>query len=153
MHETDDTISSSPRRLRLWLVGLLCLLAGIVLGRAFFPLEVPKPFIIEKEKRVEVPVERIVEKRVEVPVERIVEKRVEVPVDKIVYRDRPSAAVAPAPRGWAGLQEGADESQVRALLGNPLKVMTSGYTAWEYPNFGHVMFYNGRLIRWSEPAR
>ena len=123
MHETDDTISSSPRRLRLWLVGLLCLLAGMVLGRAFFPLE------------------------------RIVEKRVEVPVEKIVYRDRPAAAVAPAPQGWAGLQEGLNEEQVRALLGNPLKVMTSGYTAWEYPNFGHVMFYNGRLIRWSEPAR
>ena len=153
MHETDDTISSSPRRLRLWLVGLLCLLAGMVLGRAFFPLEVSKPFIIEKEKRVEVPVERIVEKRVEVPVERIVEKRVEVPVEKIVYRDRPAAAVAPAPQGWAGLQEGLNEEQVRALLGNPLKVMTSGYTAWEYPNFGHVMFYNGRLIRWSEPTR
>jgi len=78
---------------------------------------------------------------------------VEVPVEKIVYRDRPAAAVAPAPQGWAGLQEGLNEEQVRALLGNPLKVMTSGYTAWEYPNFGHVMFYNGRLIRWSEPTR
>ena len=133
--------------------GLILLLVGMLAGRAFFPLEVSKPFIIEKEKRVEVPVERIVEKRVEVPVERIVEKRVEVPVEKIVYHDRPAAAVAPAPQGWAGLQEGLNEEQVRALLGNPLKVMTSGYTAWEYPNFGHVMFYNGRLIRWSEPAR
>ena len=133
--------------------GLILLLVGMLAGRALFPLEVSKPFIIEKEKRVEVPVERIVEKRVEVPVERIVEKRVEVPVEKIVYRDRPAAAVAPAPQGWAGLQEGLNEEQVRALLGNPLKVMTSGYTAWEYPNFGHVMFYNGRLIRWSEPTR
>ena len=38
------------------------------------------------EKRVEVPVEKIVEKRVEVPVEKIVEKRVEVPVEKIVEK-------------------------------------------------------------------
>jgi predicted flap endonuclease-1-like 5' DNA nuclease len=42
------------------------------------------------EKKVEVPVEKIVEKRVEVPVDRvvekIVEKRVEVPVEKIVEK-------------------------------------------------------------------
>ena len=60
------------------------------------PVEVEK--IVEKEVRVEVPVEKIVEKvvekevRVEVPVEKIVEKivekevRVEVPVEKIVER-------------------------------------------------------------------
>jgi len=156
MRELDEPVPVVPYFLPLWgtgLLGLGCLLAGVVLSRAFFPLVVPQPFVVEKEKRVEVPVERIVEKRVEVPVDRIVEKRVEVPVEKIVYRDRPAAAVAPAPQGWAGLHEGLNEEQVRALLGNPLKVMTSGYTAWEYPNFGHVMFYNGRLIRWSEPTR
>ena len=59
-------------------------------------VEVPVEKIVEKvvEKRVEVPVEKIVEKivekRVEVPVEKIVEKivekRVEVPVEKIVER-------------------------------------------------------------------
>ena len=60
------------------------------------PVEVEK--IVEKEVRVEVPVEKIVEKivekevRVEVPVEKIVEKivekevRVEVPVEKIVEK-------------------------------------------------------------------
>jgi len=44
----------------------------------------PAPVVVEKvvEKRVEVPVERIVEK----VVEKIVEKRVEVPVEKIVER-------------------------------------------------------------------
>ena len=51
-------------------------------------VEVPVEKIVEKEVRVEVPVEKIVEKevRVEVPVEKIVEKevRVEVPVEKIV---------------------------------------------------------------------
>ena len=39
-----------------------------------------------EEKRVEVPVEKVVEKRVEVPVEKIVEKIVEVPVEKIVEK-------------------------------------------------------------------
>lgn len=59
-------------------------------------VEVPVEKIVEKiiEKRVEVPVEKIVEKivekRVEVPVEKIVEKivekRVEVPVEKVVEK-------------------------------------------------------------------
>ena len=59
-------------------------------------VEVPVEKIVEKivEKRVEVPVEKIVEKvvekRVEVPVEKIVEKivekRVEIPVEKIVEK-------------------------------------------------------------------
>jgi predicted flap endonuclease-1-like 5' DNA nuclease len=55
-------------------------------------VEVPVDKIVEKivEKRVEVPVEKIVEKivekKVEVPVEKIVEKRVEVPVEKIVEK-------------------------------------------------------------------
>ncbi len=55
-------------------------------------VEVPVDRIVEKlvEKKVEVPVEKIVEKRVEVPVEKIVEKiiekRVEVPVEKIVEK-------------------------------------------------------------------
>ena len=89
MHENEETVPPNPYRLRLWvggLFGLGCLVAGVVIGRAFFPLEVPKPFVVEKEERVEVPVERIVEKRVEVPVERIVEKRVEVPVDRIIEK-------------------------------------------------------------------
>ena len=54
--------------------------------------EVPVEKVVEKEVRVEVPVEKVVEKivekevRVEVPVEKIVEKIVEVPVEKIVER-------------------------------------------------------------------
>ncbi len=59
-------------------------------------VEVPVEKVVEKivEKRVEVPVEkiveRIVEKRVEVPVEKVVEKiverRIEVPVEKVVEK-------------------------------------------------------------------
>ena len=50
-----------------------------------------EPKVIEKEVKVEVPVEKIVEKevRVEVPVEKIVEKevRVEVPVERVVEKE------------------------------------------------------------------
>jgi predicted flap endonuclease-1-like 5' DNA nuclease len=57
-------------------------------------VEVPVDRIVEKivEKRVEVPVEKIVEKKVEIKVpvekivEKIVEKKVEVPVDRIVEK-------------------------------------------------------------------
>ena len=57
-----------------------------------FPVDKDPPIetvekIVEVEKRVGVPVEKIVEKRVEVPVEKIVEKRVEVPVEKIVEKE------------------------------------------------------------------
>ena len=40
--------------------------------------------IVEVEKLIEVPVEKIVEKVVEVPIEKIVEKVVEVPIDRVV---------------------------------------------------------------------
>ena len=95
---------------------LLVLGLGFWLGSAFFPtieihvverrVEVPVERLVEQrvpyevikyvdrvvEKRVEVPVERVVEKRIEVPVEKIVVKRVEVPVEKVVYRDKPAPA-------------------------------------------------------------
>lgn len=43
--------------------------------------------IVEVEKVVEVPVEKIVEKIVEVPVEKIVEKTIEVPIEKIIEKE------------------------------------------------------------------
>ena len=53
----------------------------------------PEPTVVEKivEKRVEVPVEKVVVKEVPVEkiVEKIVEKRVEVPVEKIVVKEVP----------------------------------------------------------------
>lgn len=149
----------------------LTLIAGVVIGRAFFPLEIPKPFVVEKviEKRVEVPVERIVEKRVEVPVDRVVEKRVEVPtevvkyvdrmvpVEKIVYRDR-EASVVPAGKGaWRQLELGMSMVSVRGLLGEPREIR-GGYIAfWHYgaDNVfgGSVSFTAGKVSGWSEPSR
>jgi len=118
MHEPEhqNGMSKTHWKAPHYSVGAGLLVVGLLAGRAFFPLEIPKPFIVEKEMRVEVPVERIIEQkvpyevikyvdrvvekrvevpvekvvtmRVEVPVEKIIEKRVEVPVERIVYRDR-----------------------------------------------------------------
>ena len=49
-------------------------------------VEVPVEKIVERSTFVEVPVEKIVERRVEVPVEKIVEKLVQVPVEKVVEK-------------------------------------------------------------------
>jgi hypothetical protein len=130
MHEPleQNRMSKTQWKAPHYGVGAGLLVVGLLAGRAFFPLEIPKPFLVEKEKRVEVPVERIIEQkvpfevvkyvdrvvekrvevpvekvvtmRVEVPVEKIVEKRVEVPVERIVYRDRiVEKAVVQAPAG------------------------------------------------------
>jgi hypothetical protein len=143
------------------------LIAGVVIGRAFFPLEIPKPFVVEKviEKRVEVPVERIVEKRVEVPVDRVVEKRVEVPtevvkyvdrmvpVEKIVYRDR-ETSVAPIGKGaWRELQVGMSMASVRSLLGEPVSISGGSFAIWSYASTGRIIFTNGKLYSWDEPSR
>ena len=181
MHENEETVPPNPYRLRLWvggLFGLGCLVAGGVIGRAFFPLEVPKPFVVEKEERVEVPVERIVEKRVEVPVERIVEKRVEVPVDriiekrvevpvevikyvdrmvpveKIVYRDRvPSVSAPQVPSAWSNITRGMSEREIRGLIGEPRRIEPGEPSYWYYGDdyFVRVVkFIDGRVDWWSQ---
>ena len=86
MREIDDIQATSglPHRGWLLLAAFLLIGLGVVLGRWVFPQEVIKLVTVEKEKRVEVPVDRIVEKQV--PVDRIVERRVEVPVEKIIEK-------------------------------------------------------------------
>ncbi len=163
-------------------VGAGLLVVGLIAGRAFFPLEVPKAFIVEKEKRVEVPVDRIVEKRVpfevikyvdrivekrvevpvekrvEVPVVKVVEKMVEVPVDRIVYRDRivektvPYAA--PGLRAWRQITNGMTRQQIRALLGEPLKISATGLEEWYYcdDQLGAFVWFNSQgVCGWREP--
>jgi hypothetical protein len=139
----------------LWLLGVGLLALGVLLGRAIFPLEVPKPFVVEK--RVEVPVERIVEKRVEVPVE--VVKYVDriVPVEKVVYRDREPAAVEPGRVAWRKLELGLSMDDVRGILGEPREIGVIGtYVTWHYGDNilgGNVRFLNGKLRYWDEPSR
>lgn len=104
MHEAQDQhrMAKTQWKAPHYGAGVAVLCVGLLAGRALFTLEIPRPFVVEKEKRVEVPVDRIVEKkvpvevvkyvdrvvekRVEVPVEKVVEKRIEVPVEKIVEK-------------------------------------------------------------------
>jgi len=163
MRETR-TEMSSPGPLRKFshqFLGAAMFLIGILAGRAFFPLEVPKPFVVER--RVDFPVDRIVEKRVEVPVEvvkfvdRIVEKRVEVPVERVVYVDR--IATKPVSRStgesaWMQLSKGLSRSDVLAILGEPRKIDGGNvFEDWYYgaPGGARVAFMNGQVYTWVSP--
>jgi hypothetical protein len=158
-------------------MGACLLLVGLIAGRAFFPLEVPKPFIVEKEKHVEIPVEKIVEKRVpyevikyvdrfvekkvEVPVEKIVEKMIEVPVERVVYRDRvveKTASPLPAAlTSWRRISKGLSRNQVRSILGEPRKIEGGDFENWYYGSgsfmgaSSSVLFYNNMVYSWCEP--
>jgi hypothetical protein len=165
MREINDTQANRGPGLRVWWVpaAFLILALGVALGRWAFPQEVVKVVTVEKEKRVEVPVERIVEKRV--PVDRIVEKRVEVPVEVIKYVDRPltvdkknqESGPKPSFFVWQQLREGMTESAVRALLGKPSQVFESHFhSSWYYGDPSHdgwVDFRDGFVRDWGMPSR
>ena len=137
-----------------------------------FPMEIAKPFIVER--RVEVPVEKLVVKTVEVPVDRRVEVPVEVvkvvekPVEKVVFQDRivekTVFGVPPDIARWRQLSKGMSREQVRSILGEPRRVEAiSGYfEKWGYdrdPMTAYVTFgTSGRfpdtldkLEGWREP--
>lgn len=144
MRELDSKMIPATPRSSWFLVaiGLGLLVVGIFVGRTFFPLEVKRPIIVDR--RVEVPVEKVVIKRIEVPVDRRVEVPVEVirvvekPVEKIVYQDRivekTVFGVPPDIAKWRQLSKGMSRSQVRAILGEPRRVEAiSGYfEKWGY---------------------
>ena len=93
-------------------VAVLCV--GLLAGRAFFPLEIPTPFIVEKEKRVEVPVEVI----------RYVDRRIEVPVDRLVAGYAEGIAQKVGSNGdrherWNQVKKGMSQRQVFDVLGRP----------------------------------
>ena len=118
-------------------LGLLVAVAlGGFVGAIFFPT-VEIKFV---DKRVEVPVEvvkyvdRVVEKRIEVPVDRvvekIVEKRIEVPSDKAFIKyvsdrtqligDKPSYILSEERlKLWMQVKVGMNRQQVISILGPP----------------------------------
>ncbi len=175
MHEVDNQnrMSKTQWKAPHYGAGAGILVLGLIAGRAFFPLEIPKAFIVEKEKRIEVPVERIVEKRVEVPVEKVVEKRVEVPVvkivekivevpvDRIVYRDRivekPVRSVPAGLSSWRQITKGLSRDQVRSVLGEPRKIEGGIFESWFYGSASYmgapssVSFYLNGVYSWAEP--
>ena len=135
-------------------------------------MEIAKPFIVER--RVEVPVERLVINRVEVPVDRRVEVPVEVvrmvekPVEKIVYVERivekKVFGVPPEVEKWRQLSKGMNRTQVRSILGEPRRVEAiSGYfekwaygpdAATAYVTFGTSIRFPDTLDKlegWQEP--
>ena len=99
-------------------VGAALLVVGLLAGRTFFPLEIPKPFIVEK--RVEVPVEvvRYVERVATAPVEEVVEAKAGSLVDGALF-----------PSGFShsklldskhnSLRPGMRKVQVFGLVGQP----------------------------------
>jgi hypothetical protein len=57
-------------------------------------------------------------------------------------------------KNWRELEIGMSEDRVRAILGEPIKVIHGVRTLWYYPNIycGYVSFdRNGRLSGWNEP--
>ncbi len=134
------------------------LLFGFALCKEFWPTiqEREVPIVSYIDRRVEVPVEKIIE--------RIVEKRVEVPVEREVVRyvERPADA-KPAPivagpsryelEDWSKLRRNMSKDTVRVLLGDPLGVSGSGQELWTYPFNGRVTFgYEGKLESWQVPG-
>jgi len=51
---------------------------------------------------------------------------------------------------WRRLRKGMKPDQVRALLGEPERVEGGDFTYWYWAD-AHVIFYSGKLDRWSEP--
>lgn len=113
-------------------------ITGVILGSVLFPSIREIPVVRIVEKRVEVPVDRvvekIVEKRVEVPVDRvvekIVEKRIEVPGNKAVLKyisdrtlevnGKPSYVISEDRlKLWQQIKTGMTRQQVVDILGPP----------------------------------
>ena len=174
MYESQPLEQSKKVR-RSWTMavsGVGLFFGGLLVGRMLFPMEIAKPFIVER--RVEVPVEKLVVKTVEVPVDRRVEVPVEVvkvvekPVEKVVFQDRivekTVFGVPPDIARWRQLSKGMSREQVRSILGEPRRVEAiSGYfEKWGYdrdPMTAYVTFgTSGRfpdtldkLEGWREP--
>lgn len=158
MHEYPPSWFSLRRVLGSTLLFVAGLIFGVALCKEFWPTiqEREVPVVSYIDRRVEVPVEKIVE--------RILEKRVEVPVVKEVIRyvDRPVvAAPAPAADGpsryeledWAKLRRKMNKDTVRVLLGDPLGVTGSGQEVWSFPFNGKVTFgSDGKLESWQVPG-
>jgi len=53
---------------------------------------------------------------------------------------------------WRQLQLGMKVDKVRALLGEPDRVVAGSITFWFWPN-ANVQFVDGKLSGWSEPRR
>ena len=127
MHEHPPSWFSLRRVLGSTLLFVAGLIFGVALCKEFWPTiqEREVPVVSYIDRRVEVPVEKIVE--------RILEKRVEVPVVKEVIRyvDRPVVA-APAPAADGPSRSGWVEGGGRGV---PPPFAAKGLSAAAYVNY------------------
>ena len=54
---------------------------------------------------------------------------------------------------WKKLKTDMTTSQVRAILGEPIRIDGGAFVSWHYRNGGQVRFVTGRVERWSEPRK
>jgi outer membrane protein assembly factor BamE (lipoprotein component of BamABCDE complex) len=54
---------------------------------------------------------------------------------------------------WKKLKTDMTTSQVRTLLGEPIRIDGGAFVSWHYRNGGQVRFVTGRVERWTEPRK
>jgi len=54
---------------------------------------------------------------------------------------------------WKKLKTDMTTSEVRAILGEPIRIDGAAFVSWHYKNGGQVRFVTGRVERWSEPRK
>ena len=54
---------------------------------------------------------------------------------------------------WKKLKTDMTTSQVRAILGEPIRIDGGAIVSWHYRNGGQVRFITGRVERWTEPRK
>ena len=54
---------------------------------------------------------------------------------------------------WRKLTKGMSSSDVQKILGEPRRVDGGTVTFWHYQNGGEIIFYEGKVDRWSEPRQ
>lgn len=59
-------------------------------------------------------------------------------------------SVPPGRERWRRLKTGLTESQVRSILGEPLRIEGGTFAYWYYSG-GSVTFYRGNVDSWNEP--
>ncbi len=52
---------------------------------------------------------------------------------------------------WRALRKGMTEAEVKALLGEPLRVEAGGFTYWYWDRNSNVIFFLEKLHGWNEP--
>jgi hypothetical protein len=91
-----------------FLSGFVLLICGVLVGRALFPIEITKTLVVEKEKRVEVPVE--------VSVDRVTDRV----VTRYVGGTTPTTGnYAGHYEQWKLVNKGMSQRQVFDILGKP----------------------------------